>query len=325
MASILILTELREGKLHPQSIETVAAGQALAAQTGGDVVVAVFGADPKEAAKELDNASASRLILMQHDALEPYNPDANCIAASALIDEVGPELVLLPHTYQARDYAPALAARYRRALISDCTGFAKDGAQTVFMRQVLQGKANAAVVVQGLGPHFVSMQGGAYLADSLATGAAPAAETMSVDIDASRIRVAAQAPFLGAAKSVDLSAAQIIVSVGRGMEAPENVELAQKLATALKAEVGASRPVCDAQWLPNDRQIGSSGQTVAPKLYLALGISGSIQHMMGVKGARSIVAINKDAHAPIFKSADYGIVGDTLEVVPALLETLEKG
>ena len=322
MAAILILTEQHAGVLHPQSLETVAAGQALAADTGSDVIVAVFGNSAGEAAAPLKDVSASRLLLVQNDALEPHNPDAICVAAKALIDELGPELVLLPHTYQARDYAPRLAARCRRAMISDCTGFRRDGDEMVFVRQVLQGKANAEVLPQGPGPHFVSLQGGTFHAEDLKTGNGAAAESMNVEIDAASLRQSPAAPVLGAEKTVDLSAAEIIISVGRGMEAPENIELAEKLAAALKGEVGASRPVCDAEWLPIERQIGSSGQTVAPKLYLALGISGSIQHMMGVKGAQTIVAINKDSHAPIFKVADYGIVGNTLEVVPALLEAL---
>ena len=200
----------------------------------------------------------------------------------------------------------------RRGLISDCTGLRVEGGKPIFVRTILQGKANADIEPVGPGPHFVSTQGSAFRGDQLKTGGAPAPEVMDVDIDTSKIRTAAEAPVLGAAKSVDLSAAEIIVSVGRGIEAPENIPLAEKLAAALRGEVGASRPVCDAEWLPLERQIGSSGQTVTPKLYLALGISGSIQH------------INKDPHAPIFKAADYGIVGNVLEVVPALLESLEK-
>jgi electron transfer flavoprotein alpha subunit len=322
MAIILVLAEQREGTLHPQTTETIAAAQALAAERGGDVVVAIFGASGAGAAEALSGAAIARLLLVPHDALEPHNPDALCVAAAGIIDELDPDVVLLPHTYQARDYAPRLAARYRRALISDCTAFRHDGGQTVFVRQVLQGKVNAEVVAEGATPHFVSLQGGTFHAEDLRGGDAPAAETMNVDIDAGNMRVRSEAPVQGAEKTVDLSAAEIIVSVGRGIEAADNVDIASKLASALGGELGGSRPVCDAEWLPIERQIGSSGQTVAPKLYLALGISGSIQHMMGVKGAQTVIAINKDAHAPIFKVADFGIVGNVLEVVPAILEVL---
>ena len=322
MGTILILAEQRQGKLHPQSVETVVAGQALAKQDGGDLIIALFGNDLGAAASELAKSSATRLLLVQHELLDPHNPDAICFAAQSLIDEFSPEFVLLPHTYQARDYAPRLAARNRRALISDCIGFENDGGQAVFVRQVLQGKANAKVVAAGAAPHFVSTQASAFQADALETGAGLQAETMQIDIDTAKVRVKTEQPVQGAEKTVDLSAAEVIVSVGRGIEAPENIEMAQQLAKAINGEVGASRPVCDAGWLPIERQVGSSGQTVTPKLYLALGISGSVQHMMGMKGSQAIVAINKDPAAPIFKAADYGVVGNVLEVVPAMLEAL---
>lgn len=322
MTSILILAEQRQGKLLPQSIETVVAGQTLIEQNGGELTIAILGAQVGSAAESLHNAAANRLLTIEHDLLEPHNADAVCLAARALIDQLNPDLVLLPHTYQARDYAPRLAASFRRSLISDCTGLRVDGGKNVFVRQVLQGKANADVVATGPGPHFVSIQGSAFLADQLKTGDALKAESMTVEIDAGQIRVVTEQPVLGAEKSVDLTAAEIIVSVGRGIEKQDNIELAEKLAAAINGEIGASRPVVDADWLPAERQIGSSGQTVAPKLYLALGISGSVQHMMGMKASKTIVAINKDPHAPIFKVADYGIVGDVLEVVPALLDCL---
>ena len=231
--------------------------------------------------------------------------------------------MLLPHTYQGRDFAPQLAARLERGLVADCIAAkAQDGA-VAFVRPMFQGKFVADVVPEGPGPHFASFQIGAYRADAARRGASPApTRAAAVTIDAAAIRQRPEPPFQESKQAVDLGQAERIVAVGRGIKAQEHLPLAQDLARALGAELAASRPICDAGWLPMDRQIGSSGQTVAPRLYLALGISGAIQHLVGMKGARTIVAVNKDADAPIFEVADYGIVGDLFEVVPALVAAL---
>ena len=190
---------------------------------------------------------------------------------------------------------------------------------------MFQGKTAADVTFAGAAPWFASLQSGAFRADQIARGASPAPVTaVSVDLKAEQIRSKPLELFREAKQAVDLTQAPILVSVGRGIKAPENIPLAEKLAKLLGGELAASRPICDEGWLPMDRQIGSSGQTVAPKLYLALGISGAIQHVVGMKGSRTIVAINKDANAPIFEVADYGIVGDIFELIPALTEALEK-
>jgi electron transfer flavoprotein alpha subunit len=230
------------------------------------------------------------------------------------------------HTYQTRDFAPKLAARLDRALVTDCTTVKGSGAAATFTRPMFQGKVHADVVLEGPAPHFATFQIGAFRADAVKKGGSPASvRQVTAAVDASKIRQKPEAPFREAKQAVDLSQAERIVSVGRGIKGQEHLALAQKLAEALDAELAASRPICDAGWLPMERQIGSSGQTVAPKLYLALGISGAIQHVVGMKGARTIVAINKDADAPIFEVADYGIVGDLFEVVPAMLAALGKG
>jgi electron transfer flavoprotein alpha subunit len=246
------------------------------------------------------------------------------MALAALIGEEQPDLVCLPHTYQTRDFAPALAARLGRALVTDVTAVKKDGGAVTYVRPVFQGKLNADVVAEGPAPHFVTFQIGAFRADAAARGSAAASiRKASVSIEAGAIRQKPEAPFKEAKQAVDLSQAERIVAVGRGIKGQEHLKLAEELAQALGAEIAASRPICDAGWLPMDRQIGSSGQTVAPKLYVALGISGAIQHLVGMKGSRTIVAINKDAEAPIFEVADYGIAGDLFEVVPALLAALK--
>jgi electron transfer flavoprotein alpha subunit len=258
-------------------------------------------------------------------ALAEYTADGYVAALAALVEREKPALVFLPHTYQTRDFAPALAARLDRALVTDVTAVKKKDDGLVYVRPVFQGKLNADVAASGPSPHLVTFQIGAYRADAAARGSSPApVRKAEVTVDAAAIRQRPEAPFKEAKQAVDLSQAERIVSVGRGIKGQEHLKIAEELAQALGAQIAASRPICDAGWLPMDRQIGSSGQTVAPKLYVALGISGAIQHLVGMKGSRTIVAINKDAEAPIFEVADYGIVGDLFEVVPAMIAELKR-
>jgi electron transfer flavoprotein alpha subunit len=319
--SVLVIAEQRDGKLNRATWETIAAAQ----QAGGPLRVAVVGAAVDAVAGELAAAECERVIALEHQALGEYTADGLVLALSALIEQEQPALVFLPHTYQTRDFAPALAARLGRPLITDVTGMKNDGARLVYVRPMFQGKLNADVAAGGPPPHLVTCQIGAFRADSAARGAAAAPVVKAaVDVDVSRIRQKPEPPFKEAKQAVDLSQASRIVAVGRGIKAQENLKVAEQLAQALGAELAASRPICDAGWLPMDRQIGSSGQTVAPKLYVALGISGAIQHLVGMKGSRTIVAINKDADAPIFEVADYGIVGDLFEVIPAIVAELNR-
>jgi electron transfer flavoprotein alpha subunit len=243
----------------------------------------------------------------------PYTADAYSAAVEELIRKENPELVVFGHTYQTRDYAPKVAARFGRVLIGDVIA----GKPPLFVRQMFQGKFNADVRLVGEGPHFVSVQAGAWRAEG-----SPAAEPFTPASTTSRQM--AEPPFREAARAVDLTSADIIVAVGRGIKEKENIPVVEALAQALGAELAASRPICDAGWLPMDRQVGSSGQTVSPKVYIAVGISGAIQHLVGMKGAKTVVAINKDPDAPIFEVAHYGIVGDLFEVVPALVEEVKK-
>jgi electron transfer flavoprotein alpha subunit len=313
---ILVIAEHRDGTLNRATLETIAAAQQA---SPGPVKIAVLGSGVDGIAGEVAAAAAEEVIVVDDPALQNYTADGFVMALEQLIAAEQPGRVFLPHTYQTRDFAPALAARVRRPLVTDCVAV-KDGA---YVRPMFQGKLQADVAIEG--PHIATFQIGAYRADAMASGATPAAvRKASISIDASKIRQKPEAPFKEAKQSVDLSQAQRIVAVGRGIKAQEHVQLAQQLAQAMGAEIAASRPICDAGWLPMDRQIGSSGQTVAPKLYVALGISGAIQHLVGMKGARTIVAINKDPEAPIFEIADYGIVGDLFEVVPALIAELKK-
>ena len=319
---ILVVAEQQRGKLHRASWEAVAAAQELA----GDEPVAaiVLGVHPGDAASELSQAALAAVHIVESPLLEPYTPDGYTDVLHKAIEELKPSHVVLAHTYRARDFAPKLAARLDRALVTDCVGIRR-GSTLTFLRPVYQGKLVAEVAAEGEPPHFLSVQIGAYRGDTAKRGASPApVSTLSVTLDAAAVRQKAEEPFQEAKPAVDLSQAERIVAIGRGIKAQEHIALAEKLAAALGAQLAASRPICDSGWLPMDRQVGSSGQTVAPKLYVALGISGAIQHVVGMKGARTIVAINKDADAPIFEIADYGIVGDLFEIVPAIISELQK-
>ena len=324
---ILVVAEQKAGKLNRATWETVAAAQELCRIGSLDpaITIAVIGSKVDAVASEVAAARVRNVVVIDHGALDVYTPDGYAAALEQAIARLSPSHVLLPHTYQTRDFAPTLAARLNRALVTDVTAMKAGAGEIVFVRPMFQGKLTADVVAQGPAPHLVTFQIGALRADQAARGDRPAPiEAFAVDIEAAAIREKPEAPFQEAKQSVDLSQAERIVAVGRGIKGQEHLPVAQKLAAALGAELAASRPICDAGWLPMERQVGSSGQTVAPKLYLALGISGAIQHLVGMKGSSTIVAINKDPDAPIFEVADYGIVGDLFEIVPALIEALKQ-
>jgi len=323
---ILVITEQRQGKWNNTSFETLVAAQQIAAAASGNISAVVIGKGVSAFADEVAAKNVAEVLKVEHDLLDAYTPDGYCAALKQVVEFAKPDLVLFPHTYQVRDFAPKLAASLGKGMIGDCVGFRSEGGKLVFVRQMFQGKTAADVTFTGAAPWFVSFQSGAFRADQLAThsgGKAPV-NTMSVNLSAADIRTKPLELFKEAKSAVDLTQAPLIVSIGRGIKAPENIAQAEALAKAMGAEIAASRPICDEGWLPMERQIGSSGQTVAPKLYLALGISGAIQHVVGMKGARTIVAINKDSNAPIFEIADYGVVGDIFEIMPALTEALEK-
>ena len=316
---ILLIAEQKDGKLNRASLETIAAAQ----QLSMPIKIAVAGQNVGAVAGEL--AHYGEVIAVDHAALARYTPDAFVQALQQVIEQAAPALVFLPHTYQTRDFSPTLATRMDRAIVTDVIGV-KGGATPTFSRPMFQGKLTADVEPQGPAPHFITIQIGAFRADAAAKAASPAAVTnAAVTIDESKLRHQPEAPFQEAKQAVDLSQAERIVSVGRGIKSQENIAIAEQLAKAFGAELAASRPICDNGWLPMERQIGSSGQTVAPKLYVALGISGAIQHLVGMKGSRTIVAINKDADAPIFEVADYGVQGDLFELAPAIIAELQKG
>ncbi|MDR3799196.1 MAG: electron transfer flavoprotein subunit alpha/FixB family protein [Terracidiphilus sp.] len=319
--SVLLVLEQSGGKVSRLSWEALAAAHRLA--PAQEITAVVIGAETDALAAEAAAKSVGKVVRVEHPLLKTYTADGYSKALHQLIQGQSPGQIVFPHTYQVRDYAPALACRMGQVLIGDVTGIA-DG--PVFMRQLLQGRLNGSYRHSGNGPCFVSVQAGAFRADSVETqgNAAPAPiELFTPALDAAQIRTVPSEPFRESAQTVDLGSAQRIVSVGRGIKGAENLPLIEALAGALGAELAASRPICDNGWMPMERQVGSSGQTVAPKLYLAVGISGAIQHLVGMKGSQCIVAINKDPDAPIFEVADYGIAGDLFEVVPALTEAVK--
>jgi electron transfer flavoprotein alpha subunit len=328
MSGVWVVIEQREGRIARISLEAVAAAQGLVKKAAPvlksvakTVSAIVVGAPAGPAGGELGNLGLDRIVVLEHPFLAHYTADGYTLALQQFFEKESPEFVVFPHTYQVRDYAPALAARLGQVLISDVVAIS-DG--PVFTRQLMQGRLNGEYRHTGSGPCFVSVQAGAFRVEGAEPSAAAATtESFAPAIDAAQIRTRPGEPFRGSSQTVDLGSAQLIVSVGRGIKEAENLPLVQGLATALGAELAASRPICDNGWLPMERQVGSSGQTVAPKLYLAVGISGAIQHLVGMKGSQCIVAINKDPDAPIFEVADYGIVGDLFEVVPALTEAIK--
>jgi electron transfer flavoprotein alpha subunit len=323
MNGVLVITEHRGGAWNRMSWEALAAGRELSKKTGQPLAAAVIGSAVEPLLEELSTRDISKAYGVQHALLERYTADAFTHALEQVIRARQPAYVVFPHTYQVRDFAPRLATRFEQVLIADVIGFQFQDGSPVFVRQLLQGKLNADYRFSGAGPCFVSVQAGAFRAEE-PQGAPAEVEIVLPALEESQIRTTPGEPFREAAQTVDLGSASIIVSVGRGIREKENLPVVEQLAEALGAELAASRPVCDNGWLPIERQVGSSGQTVSPKVYIAVGISGAIQHLVGMKGSRSVVAINKDENAPIFEVADYGIVGDLFEVVPALTDAVKK-
>ncbi len=318
---ILVFIEHKDCTLNRTSLEAIAAAQAI----GNDLglrAAAVIPCDKECAlAQEIAQYDLDKVIVARNEKLATYTPDAYADAWEQVIGATSPQYVVMAHTYQVRDFAPKVAARLGREVVGDCIRYRNEGGRLVLTRRIFLGKLDADVTVGGDAPYFITFQSGAFRGDNAAKGAAPV-ETM--DVTVGDVRMTPEAPFQEAKASVDLTKSDVIVAVGRGIKSQENLAVAQQLADALGADLAASRPICDSEWLPIDRQIGSSGQTVAPRLYIALGISGAIQHIVGMKNAGTIVAINKDAEAPIFDIADYGIVGDLFEAVPVMVEEIRK-
>lgn len=318
---ILVFIEHKNCVLNKTSLEAIAAAQAIGKDLGLKASAVIACDKDCAVAQEIAGYDLEKVIVARNEKLGTYTPDGYADAWEQVIKAANPRYVVMSHTYQVRDLAPKVAARFGREVVGDVIRYRNEGGQLVLTRRIFLGKLDADVTVGGEGPYFITFQSGAFRGDSAAKGTA---SVEAMDVSLGNIRMTPEEPFQEAKASVDLTKSEIIVAIGRGIKSHENIAVAQQLADALGADLAASRPICDNEWLPIDRQIGSSGQTVAPKLYIALGISGAIQHIVGMKNAGTIVAVNKDAEAPIFDIADYGIVGDLFEAVPVMVEEIKK-
>jgi electron transfer flavoprotein alpha subunit len=319
---ILVFIEHKNCVLNKASLEAVAAAQSIGKDLGLTVAAVIPCDKDCSLAQELASYNLEKVIVAKNAKLGIYTPDAYADAWENVIKATNPKYIVMAHTYQVRDFAPKIAARLGKEVVGDCIRYRNENGKLVFTRRIFLGKLDADVIIEGDAPYFVTFQSGAFRGENAEKGGAAQPEIIEVEVSEPRMK--AEEPFQEVKASVDLTKSGIIVAVGRGIKSQENIAQAQLLADALGADLAASRPICDAEWLPIDRQIGSSGQTVAPKVYIALGISGAIQHIVGMKNAGTIVAINKDKEAPIFDIADYGIVGDLFEALPVMVEEIKK-
>ena len=319
---ILIVLEESNGQIHRMGLESIAAGQHLADEMGLTAGALVLGGNADGLADQASKYQLGEVLKVNDALLESYSADGYSEAVKQIIDQENPTYVLFGHTYQVRDYVPRLSAKLNKPFLVDNIAIRVENGQPIFTKQMFNAKLSADVEANGSGPFLVSFQSAAFSMDAAAAGSASIRES-TVQLDAAVIRTKSEPPFQEEAGGIDLTSADIIVSIGRGIGKEENIPLAIELSKALGGELAASRPVVDSGWLPSAHQIGSSGQSVSPKLYLALGISGAIQHVVGMKGSKNIVTINKDPDAPIFEISDYGVVADILEIIPKLTEAIQ--
>ena len=320
--SILIILEDNNGKIHRMGLESIAGAQKLASSTGLKTSAVVMGSNADALADEASQFDLGEVIRIKDELLSTYSSDGYAHAVKQIIDSESPTYVLFGHSYQVRDYVPKLSAKLMKPFLADNIALNVNGDTMTLTKQMFNAKLFSDVTARDQGPHLISLQSAAYNADTIASGS-PSVRDYEVSLDSSMLKTESEEPFKESAEDLDLAAAELIVSVGRGIGKEENIPLAQEFAKTIGAELSSSRPVVDSGWLPSVHQVGSSGQSVSPKMYLALGISGAIQHVVGMKGSKNIVAINKDPDAPIFEIADYGVVGDVLEILPKLNEALK--
>ena len=319
---ILIVLEENNGQIHRMGLESIAAGQRLSDEMGLTAGALVLGGNADGLADQASKYQLGEVIKVNDALLGSYSADGYSEAVKQIIDQENPTYVLFGHTYQVRDYVPRLSAKLNKPFLVDNIAIRVENGQPIFTKQMFNAKLSADVEANGSGPFLVSFQSAAFSMDAAAAGSASIRES-TVQLDTAMIRTKSEPPFQEEAGGIDLTSADIIVSIGRGIGKEENIPLAVELSKALGGELAASRPVVDSGWLPSAHQIGSSGQSVSPKLYLALGISGAIQHVVGMKGSKNIVTINKDPDAPIFEISDYGVVADILEIIPKLTEAIQ--
>ena len=319
---ILIVIEDNNTKVHRMGLECITAAQQMAKESGLSIAALVMGSNADDLASQVTNYEINEVLTLKHDLLISYSCDGYAEAVKQVIEQESPKYVLFGHTYQVRDYVPKISAKLMKPFLVDSVSMNSDGEQSVFTKQMFNAKLYSDMIAMDEGPLLISFQSASYSSDNAIPGSASVRE-LSVNIESSMIKTQSEEPFQEESGGVDLTSAEIIVSVGRGIGKEENISMAEDLAKIIGGELASSRPVVDSGWLSATHQIGSSGQSVSPKMYLALGISGAIQHVVGMKGSKNIVAINKDPEAPIFEIADYGVVADVLEILPKLTEALK--
>ena len=319
---ILIIIEDNNGKSHRMGLESIAAAQHMSDKLGLSASAMVMGKNADSLASEASAYDLDEVLVLKHDLLNEYSSDGYAEAVKQIIDSENPTYILFGHSYQVRDYVPKISAKLMRPFLADSIAIHFDEKNVSLTKQMFNAKLLSDINPSGDAPYLISFQSASFLSDDAKTGSATSRE-VSVVLDSSMIKTDSEEPFKEASGGVDLTAAELIVSIGRGIGKEENIPMAQELAAALGAELSSSRPVVDSGWLSPSHQVGSSGQSVSPKMYLSLGISGAIQHVVGMKASKNIVAINKDPEAPIFEIADYAVIGDLLEIVPKLTEALQ--
>lgn len=319
---ILVILEGANGSIHRISNEALAGAQALSKDLNQKVSILAFGNNANDLAKEASGYDTEEILAINNDNLNNYSADGYAEAIAQVIKNESPKYVLIGYSYLVRDFLPKVSAKLQKPLITDVISYKNDGGKVLFTKQVIHGKLTVDIEPKVTDPVIIAFQSAAYSADELTSGSA-SIRNIDIELDASMLKTTAEEPFQEDTGGVDLTSAERIISIGRGVGKEENMLVVKELAETLKAEIGASRPIVDAGWLPSSHQVGSSGQSVSPTLYLALGISGAIQHVVGMKGSKNIVAINRDPDAPIFEIADYGVVGDILEIMPKLTEAVK--
>ena len=312
--NILVIIEHKDGKMHRMSREAIVGAQKIR----GQITALVVGKDHEEVVNELLNYEIEKTIVVDHDLVPSYNADGYKEIIKQVFDSINPKFILAGHTYQSRDFMPRISAALDIPMIVDLIEFEDNR----YVKQVMNSKLNASII-SNQDKAILTFQSASFSEEDLKKGSNPL-EKFEVTLDPSSIKSKAEDPFQETSSEVDLESADFIVSVGRGIEKEENKSIAFDLAHVLGAEVSASRPVVDSGWLTSARQVGSSGSTVSPKLYFSLGVSGAIQHVVGMKGSKNILAINKDRDAPIFEISDYAVVGNVLEIIPKLIEKLKE-
>jgi electron transfer flavoprotein alpha subunit len=320
MPGILVYVEQTNGVPKKAALEALGEGARLAKALGAPLTALVAGPGAAAAAAIAAKRGPAKVLVAEASALRFFTPAAYGRAVAAAAKATGATVVLLGASAQGKDLAPAAAARLGWPVVADATASAADGGKVSWIRPVCAGKARATVSADG--PVVASLRPNAF--EPGPDGPAGAVEPFDPGVPEGELKVVLKEILAPAARRIDLTEADVVVSGGRGLKGPENFHLVEALAAALGGVVGASRAVVDAGWRPHAEQVGQTGKTVSPKLYVALGISGAIQHLAGMSSSRCIVAINKDAEAPIFKVADYGLVGDVFEIVPALTKEILK-